>query len=305
MLDEFYRDNETNLFAISTLFAVLAYGKDFAKKFIEFASAEGNGLKASLSRSQEYLSVQQNFSQNYLNTCTAVSAFAVLSDAFCGNVEVLKFALEYEVSKLEKEVPNGTDPAFKSHSWRDAPTVNEERIRRIELCKSTLDAIENGTPPKTIEEQRNELLHVMEMVSALQDDTPTLLSTRVLNGISKRLCGKCEFIISCALSIVGNFLAKIVSFGAYVGSLNFKERFAGVRPPKINFLSFVGNSKHVIDFESRNLPGLWAEIFPCGTTVEWRSNNHCIAVKAAKDEHGKYLVVYDPIQGTSEIIRVP
>jgi hypothetical protein len=94
---------ENNSLAVSALFAALAYGSDFAKKFIASASAEGSSLKASFSRGKEYFDVQQNFTQNYLNTCVSVSAFTAVSNAFGYNVEILKFVSEYELENLKKK----------------------------------------------------------------------------------------------------------------------------------------------------------------------------------------------------------
>jgi hypothetical protein len=309
-------NDETKALAISTLFAVLAYGKDFVENFIKAASTDDNRLKVSFTRSQEYFGVQPNFTQNYLNTCVAVSAFAALSNAFCGNVEVLSFAVEYEVRKvneLPRRISDDSHPAYESHSWRKAPTVNEERSRLIDLCETKLRTLEEARQgillsPEAIKWQQEQLLHVMETVSALQSAVPTLLSTRVLKTVCSpifdHVCGKCEFISSCVLNVAGSLLAKVALLGAYVSSLSLEERLMGV---KFLTIGFIDSAESEVDFETRNLAEVWAEIFRREMTLESRSDGgHCVAVKAAQDEHGeKYLVVYDPIQGAGEIIQVP
>jgi hypothetical protein len=97
------------------------------------------------------------------------------------------------------------------------------------------------------------------MVAALQTDKLTLLSIRPL----KELCASYpEFVISCILNFTGNVLAKLVTVGCYVSSLDFNERLSGVTLPSIGFIKN-GNSS----FENEDLSTVWHRIFPQGITL--------------------------------------
>ncbi|MDR0595519.1 MAG: hypothetical protein LBF94_02380 [Puniceicoccales bacterium] len=293
----------SDFLAISTLFSVLAYGSDFAKYFMKNAN-EGCFF---LHKSQEFLEAEHIFKQNYLNTCGAVSAFTAISDAFCGNTEILNLVLKFELAKAENFTNDSLkdQPAYKSHSWRKAPTVGEERKRRIKQCQNAINKKAELLLPavetkKSIGERQDILLKAFERMSAIYDTNckPGLLSKRVYSN----------FWLASILNLLGNILAKIASLGLYVSSFDLEERLeAEITIPKIGLLSRdTWNS--VPFFEREPFNNVWQRAFNNGISQEARDLKvfeHFVAVKAAIDENGqKFLIVYDPLKKAPEIITV-
>ncbi|MDR1255701.1 MAG: hypothetical protein LBJ94_02120 [Puniceicoccales bacterium] len=300
---------ENDLLAISTMFGILSYGESFAKAFLN----ETSGID-SLGSCTTYFDVQQNFEQNYLNTCVAASMFSALSTAFVGNVQLLSSAINMEIEKIREKLQERagdeklSNPAFSSHSWRDAPTIKEEVERRIGQCQSTISNVkkqidevinsDSGEDVKkaTLENCQKELLRAFERMCAIREvfsmsgtiKAPRLLSMRPIH----------DFVGSCALTLMGNLLAKAGSLGFYVSSLSLSERLSGIAriATPLTRESMEGTSNSV-----------WEKTFENGIMLESRRtlNGHSVARKAALDQDGnRVFVIYDPIAKQPEIIPV-
>jgi hypothetical protein len=304
-----------NLLAMSTLFSVLAYGGEFSRAFLDSEQAE-----QSLNNCVRYFNVQQNFEQNYLNSCVGTSTFTVLSTAFAGNVQLLNIAINMHIQQIQTKLdisandPMLSEPAFSSCSWRNAPTIKEEVERRIGQCTDTIGKINelfrnNQTPSsQVIKDAQRDLSRAFERMCAIKDvftsenaaediDKPVLLSKRPVSN----------FAASCLLVLSGNILLKTMSLGFCVGSLKLYERLDGISPIENNALIKKRNPSQNT-FENQDLKEIWKEIFNSGITLETRkiiTGDHCVAVKAIIAENGnKSLVVYDPLKKEPEIISV-
>ncbi|MDR0595762.1 MAG: hypothetical protein LBF94_03675 [Puniceicoccales bacterium] len=291
---------ESDLLAISTMFSMLAYGENFLKAFLR----EGTGnCIASLQISNLYSEVQQNFEQNYLNTCVAVSMFTALSTAFVGNIKLLSDAISMEIEQVRIKLREHADaeklsnPAFSSHSWRAAPTIQEEVERRIEQCQTAIDTVNRkatnpGINKAEIENCQKELLRAYERMCAIREvfsqggiQAPNLLSLRPVQN----------FVGACILTLAGNIVAKAGSLGLYIGSLSLPERFAGI--------SKIASPLFEESRESTSID-TWERTFKNGIMLEKRPG-HMVARKAAFDRNGnKVFVIYDPIREVPEVVPV-
>jgi hypothetical protein len=302
---------KNNLLAMSTLFSVLAYGGEFSRAFLDSKQA-----KQSLNNCVYYFNVQQNFEQNYLNSCVGTSMFTVLSTAFAGNVQLLSIAINMHIQQIQTKLDNSAndprllEPAFSSCSWRNAPTIKEEVERRIGQCTDTTEKI-NGLfrnnqtlSSQEVKDSQRDLLHAFERMCAIKGvftwgniNKPVLLSKRPVSN----------FMASCILNLFGNILLKIASLGFCVSSLKLYERLDGISPIENNALIKERNPSQNT-FENQDLDKIWKEIFNSGITLETRkiiAGGHCVAVKAIIAENGnKSLVVYDPLKKEPEIISV-
>jgi hypothetical protein len=299
---------DNDLLAISTMFSMLAYGASFLRAFLEDGK---DSCIASLQMSNLYSDVQQNFEQNYLNTCVAASMFTALSTAFVGNIKLLSGAIGMEIEQIknklqeQKEDKKLSDPAFSGHSWRTAPAIREEVERRIAQCEATINSIASvqmrtvtnpgiGKAEKEaiIENCQKELLRAYERMCAIRNvfcdkniRAPKLLSLRPI---------QC-FVGACVLTFAGNILAKAASLGFYVSSLSPSERLVGIDKITSPFFNDSGQSTS---------SDTWEKTFKNGIMLEERPG-HAVARKAAFDGNGnRVFVIYDPIKTAPEVVPV-